>query len=162
MASLARLYMPGWVGGANWTGAALDPQTGIIYVPSVSVPWVAGVEPDGKGGYRRARTQGGLYLDGPQGLPLVKPPYGRITAIDMNSGDHLWMVPNGDGPRNNPLLKDLKLPPLGQAGPRRAAPDQVFPVPGRGQRRRSEHAQVQWRQHVPRLRQEDWQGGLGD
>ncbi len=117
---LGTLYMPGWVGGANWTGAALDPQTGIIYVPSVSVPWVAGVEPDGKGGYRRARTQGGLYLDGPQGLPLVKPPYGRITAIDMNSGDHLWMVPNGDGPRNNPLLKDLNLPPLGQAG--RAAP----------------------------------------
>ena len=117
---LGTLYMPGWVGGANWTGAALDPQTGIIYVPSVSVPWVAGVEPDGKGGYRRARTQGGLYLDGPQGLPLVKPPYGRITAIDMNSGDHLWMVPNGDGPRNHPLLKDLNLPPLGQAG--RAAP----------------------------------------
>jgi glucose dehydrogenase len=117
---LGILYMPGWVGGANWTGAALDPQTGIIYVPSVSVPWVAGVEPDGKGGYRRARTQGGLYLDGPQGLPLVKPPYGRITAIDMNSGDHLWMVPNGDGPRNNPLLKDLNLPPLGQPG--RAAP----------------------------------------
>ena len=117
---LGTLYMPGWVGGANWTGAALDPQTGIIYVPSVSVPWVAGVEPDGKGGYRRARTPGGLYLDGPQGLPLVKPPYGRITAIDMNSGDHLWMVPNGDGPRNNPLLKDLNLPPLGQAG--RAAP----------------------------------------
>ena len=114
------LYMPGWVGGANWNGAALDPQTGIIYVPSVSVPWVAGLESDGKGGYRRARTQGGLYLDGPQGLPLVKPPYGRITAIDMNSGDHLWMVPNGDGPRNHPLLKDLNLPPLGQAG--RATP----------------------------------------
>jgi len=117
---LGTLYMPGWVGGANWTGAALDPQTGIIYVPSVSVPWAAGVEPDGKGGYRRARTQGGLYLDGPQGLPLVKPPYGRITAIDMNSGEHLWMVPNGEGPRNHPLLKDLNLPPLGQAG--RAAP----------------------------------------
>jgi len=115
------LYMPGWVGGANWTGAALDPQTGIIYIPSVSVPWVAGLEPDGKGGYRRARPEGGgLYLDGPQGLPLVKPPYGRITAIDMNSGDHLWMVPNGDGPRNHPLLKDLNLAPLGQPG--RAAP----------------------------------------
>jgi quinoprotein glucose dehydrogenase len=118
---LGTLYMPGWVGGANWTGAALDPQTGIVYIPSVSVPWTAGVEPDGKGGYRRARTPGGgLYLDGPEGLPLVKPPYGRITAIDMNSGDHLWMVPNGDGPRNHPLLKDLNLPPLGQPG--RAAP----------------------------------------
>ncbi len=114
------IYLPGWVGGANWTGAALDPETGVIYIPSVSVPWVAGLEPDGRGSYRRARPEGGLYLDGPQGLPLVKPPYGRITAIDLNSGNHLWMVPNGDGPRNHPLLKDLNLPPLGQPG--RAAP----------------------------------------
>ena len=114
------LYLPGWVGGANWTGAALDPETGVIYVPSVSVPWVAGLEPDGRGGYRRARPEGGLYLDGPQGLPLIKPPYGRITAIDMNSGEHVWMAPNGDGPRDHPLLKDLNLPPLGQPG--RAAP----------------------------------------
>lgn len=117
---LGTLYMPGWVGGANWTGAALDPETGVIYIPSVSVPWVAGLEPDGKGGFRRTRVIGGLYLNGPQGLPLVKPPYGRITAIDMNSGDHLWMAPNGDGPRDHRLLKDLHLPQLGQPG--RAAP----------------------------------------
>ena len=45
----------------------------------------------------------------------MKPPYGRITAIDLNKGEHAWMVPNGDGPRNHPLLKDLNLPPLGQA-----------------------------------------------
>lgn len=114
------IYLPGWVGGANWTGAALDPETSVVYIPSVSVPWVVGLEPDGRGGYRRARLADGLYLDGPQGLPLVKPPYGRITAIDLNSGDHLWMVPNGDGPRDHPLLKDLNLPPLGQPG--RAAP----------------------------------------
>ena len=107
------LYLPGWVGGANWTGAALDPQTGVIYIPSVSVPWI------GRDNYRRP-PESHLYMDGPQGLPLLKPPYGRITAIDLNSGDHLWMVPNGDGPRNDPLLKDLNLPPLGQAG--RAAP----------------------------------------
>lgn len=110
---LGTLYLPGWVGGANWTGAALDPQTGVVYVPSVTVPWI------GRDNYRRP-AEDKLYLDGPQGLPLVKPPYGRITAIDMNSGEHLWMVPNGDGPRNHPLLKDLDLPPLGQAG--RAAP----------------------------------------
>jgi quinoprotein glucose dehydrogenase len=116
---LGTLYLPGWVGGANWTGAALDPQTGVMYVPSVSVPWLAGLQADDKGGYRRGRETS-LYLDGPQGLPLVKPPYGRITAIDLNTGDHLWMVPNGDGPRDHPLLKDLNLPPLGQPG--RAAP----------------------------------------
>ena len=116
---LGTLYLPGWVGGANWTGAALDPQSGVMYVPSVSVPWLAGLQADDKGGYRRGRETS-LYLDGPQGLPLVKPPYGRITAIDLNTGDHLWMVPNGDGPRDHPLLKDLNLPPLGQPG--RAAP----------------------------------------
>ena len=110
---LGTLYLPGWVGGANWTGAALDPETGVIYVPSVSVPWI------GRDNYRRP-PESSLYMEGPQGLPMVKPPYGRITAIDMNSGDHLWMVPNGEGPRDHPLLKDLNLPPLGQAG--RAAP----------------------------------------
>ena len=112
------LYLPGWVGGANWTGAALDPETGILYVPSVSVPYLVGLRKNGEG-YRRA-SEATLYVDGPHGLPLVKPPYGRITAIDMNKGEHLWMVPNGDGPRNHPLLKDLHLPPLGQPG--RAAP----------------------------------------
>ncbi len=50
------------------------------------------------------------------GLPLMKPPYGRITAIDLNTGTKVWMVPNGDGPRNSPLLKDLNLPPLGNLG----------------------------------------------
>jgi quinoprotein glucose dehydrogenase len=54
----------------------------------------------------------------PQGLPLLKPPYSRMTAIDMNTGDHAWMVPlgNGDRIRNHPLLRDLKLPPVGGDG----------------------------------------------
>jgi quinoprotein glucose dehydrogenase len=51
-----------------------------------------------------------------EGLPIVKPPYGRITAIDMNTGEQVWMKANGDGPRNHPLLKDLNLPPLGIPG----------------------------------------------
>lgn len=113
------IYLPGWVGGANWTGAAIDPETKILYIPSVSVPWLIGLVKQEKGDWRRAQEKA-LYPDGPQGLPLVKPPYGRITAIDMNKAEHLWMVPNGDGPRNHPLLKDLHLAPLGQPG--RAAP----------------------------------------
>ena len=54
----------------------------------------------------------------PQGLPLLKPPYTRITAIDLNEGEHAWMQPNGDGNRyrNHPLLRDLDLPPLGGEG----------------------------------------------
>ena len=53
---------------------------------------------------------------GPDRLPLVKPPYGRITAIDLNTGEHAWMAANGDGPRDHPRLKDLDLPPLGNPG----------------------------------------------
>ena len=54
----------------------------------------------------------------PQGLPRLKAPYSRMTAIDMNTGDHAWMVPLGDGDRyrNHPLLRDLNLPPLGGGG----------------------------------------------
>jgi len=50
-----------------------------------------------------------------QGVPLWKPPYGRITAIDLNTGDHRWMVPMGDLARSNPVLQQLGLPPLGRA-----------------------------------------------
>jgi quinoprotein glucose dehydrogenase len=49
----------------------------------------------------------------PSGLFLTKPPYGRITAIDLNKGEILWQVPHGEGPRDHPLLKDLNLPRLG-------------------------------------------------
>ena len=51
----------------------------------------------------------------PGGVPLLKPPYSRMTAINMNTGDHAWMVPtgNGDRVRNLPALKPLNLPPVG-------------------------------------------------
>ena len=54
---------------------------------------------------------------GPQGLPLIKPPYGRIVAIDLNSGDHLWMVPNGETPdwiARHPALKGVTIPRTGR------------------------------------------------
>ena len=55
------------------------------------------------------------FAEGPQGLPLFKPPYARIVAIDLNTGETLWTVANGDGPRNHPAIRHLNLPPLGQA-----------------------------------------------
>ena len=61
-----------------------------------------------------------MWIDGPQGLPLVKPPWGRITEIDLNTGEHVWMTPNGPGPRDHLALQDLALPWLGNPG--RAAP----------------------------------------
>jgi len=56
------------------------------------------------------RLQG---LRGPQGLPLFKPPFGRLTAIDLAGGDHVWMVPIGEGPRHHPRLEPLQLGRLG-------------------------------------------------
>ncbi|MDE2977970.1 MAG: hypothetical protein OXU63_10680, partial [Acidobacteriota bacterium] len=55
------------------------------------------------------------YVDtaGPRGLPLTKPPYRTITAIDLNRGEHLWRVPVGPGPRDHPAIAHLNLPDMG-------------------------------------------------
>ena len=108
------IQIPGNVGGADWGGAAVDPATGMLYVPSLTSPIIdqlvkSDVAP-GNMRYRRGGAGNPPTLDG---LPLYKPPYGRVTAYDLNSGTIAWQVPLGDGPRNHPLLKDLKLGPLG-------------------------------------------------
>ena len=108
------IFRPGTGGGANWPGAAFDPETGILYVPSMNQPSVMIVtKPDpARSNFRY--TRGRARVHGPRGLPLMKPPYGRITAIDLNKGEHVWEVVNGgDGPRDHPALKGLDLPPLG-------------------------------------------------
>jgi quinoprotein glucose dehydrogenase len=54
---------------------------------------------------------------GPQGLPLIKPPWGRITAIDLNTGDHVWVTANGEAPdavKNHPALKGIDLKNTGK------------------------------------------------
>jgi len=115
------IEMPGSVGGADWTGAAFDPETGMLYVPSMTNPFVANLIPGDptKTNLRYVASTREL-LQGPRGLPLVKPPYGRITALDLNRGELKWTIANGDGPRFHPELKGLNLPPLGQSV--RAAP----------------------------------------
>ena len=113
---LGTLQMPGQVGGTNWPGAAFDPETKKLYVPSVTGAFyilLTAKNPGQPGENFRGLRAG---VRGPAGLPLTKPPYGRITAIDMNTGEVAWMVPNGDGPRNHPAIKHLNLPPLGQTG----------------------------------------------
>jgi quinoprotein glucose dehydrogenase len=113
------LIRPSTGGGANWSGAAVDPETGMLYVPSrnaVSVLRLQVPRPDQKSTLRYLEVrEGGAFPTMPQGLPLMKPPYSRMTAIDMNRGVHTWMEPLGDGKavRNHPMLKALNLPPLG-------------------------------------------------
>jgi quinoprotein glucose dehydrogenase len=110
------INLPGWAGGANWRGASFDPDTGILYVPSMTIPLHVKLEkPDEVSDFRYVR-KGFTAVAGPQGLPLFKPPYSRITAIDLNTGELRWMIPLGDGPRNHSLLKPLNLPSLGSRG----------------------------------------------
>ena len=114
------IQRPAIGGGANWMGSAVDPETGILYVPSTnSYSVMKYIKPEGEG-TNLDYTQGGFDTPNlmPQGLPLFKPPYSRITAIDLNTGNHAWMRPNGDGNRfrNHPRLRHLNLPPVGGDG----------------------------------------------
>ena len=111
---------PGVIGGANWGGGAFDPETGMLYVKTTNQPAIAQlVKPDSKD------TEADLVM-GPRpnatfhnGIPLLKPPYGHLTAINLNTGDIAWQVPFGDDARlrKHPALQDVKLPEkLGAAG----------------------------------------------
>lgn len=108
------IALPGIIGGASWAGAAVDPENGILYVPSVTLPWILPLvkseDPALPFQYVLLESR---VAEGPQGLPLVKPPYGRVTAIDLNTGEHLWVRPSGEGPRDHPALAGLDLPQLG-------------------------------------------------
>lgn len=104
------INLPGLVGGASWAGAAYSPLTGKLYVPSVTNAHVTKL-------YESNTGEGPLYhrdlfsatLPGIDGLPVFKPPYGRVTAIDMSSGDHSWMAPIGRGPKDHPALAGLNI-----------------------------------------------------
>jgi glucose dehydrogenase len=114
--SLGTLHLPSSTGGSNWEGAAYDPETGLLYVASRTATSVLSLvnEPEASS---IKYIQGGARTPTIDGLPLVKPPYGRITAIDLVSGEHAWQRVNGDTPeeiKNHPLLKDVDLPPTGK------------------------------------------------
>lgn len=113
----------GW-GSANWNTGAFDPATGRYFAVSMTMAGeynLKKADPNVTIAYSMAYDNEGdaapaAYGSGPNGLPLLKGPYGRITAFDMNKGEKLWVAANGNGPRDHPLLKDLKLPPLGNIG----------------------------------------------
>ncbi len=118
----ASIHCPGANGGTNIPGGAnVDPETGILYVVSTracSAPELfPGSESGDPGANMEWVTRGPGGTRGPQGLPLLKPPYGRITAIDLNSGEILWWIPNGDTPdnvKNHAALRGVQLPVTGK------------------------------------------------
>jgi len=113
------INLPGWAGGSNWQGGAFDPETSLFYIPSITAPIVVQLEKNkGQSDFAYERLMN-ARLEGPRGLPLFKPPYGRVTAIDLNKGEHVWMVPLGRGPRDHPALKDLKGLPEKLGAPQR-------------------------------------------
>ena len=106
--------VPGWGGGASWPGGAFDPETGWLYVPSLTRPVVLTIK---KPDPNRSSFDyiGSIQIDvpGPFGLPIVKPPYTRLTAYDLNRGEIEWVKPLGEGPTGHPAIRDLDLGPMG-------------------------------------------------
>lgn len=104
---------PGYGGGANWNGGAFDPETGMMFVPTRNNPMIARLteaDPDlTDWDYIRATTMSAPSV---RGLPIAKPPWSKITATDMNKGEHVWWRSIGPAPdyvRNHPDLKNLGL-----------------------------------------------------
>ncbi|MGE0463778.1 MAG: pyrroloquinoline quinone-dependent dehydrogenase [Vicinamibacterales bacterium] len=140
---IATLIMAAQGAATNWPGGSFDPETGMLYVASQSQARPMGLVPAPPGasdlpyfqgtvltGARRSGGSGSATAETPaeaaaargaltvQGLPLVKPPYSRISAIDLTKGEIRWQVPHGATPeaiRNHPALKGLDLPPTGRA-----------------------------------------------
>jgi quinoprotein glucose dehydrogenase len=89
------IQVPGTVGGASWAGAAIDPETGMLYVGTVRLPMLVTIRKPIPTESSYDFIGQARYLPGPRGLPLLKPPFGSILAIDMNSGEHRWRIPIG-------------------------------------------------------------------
>ena len=121
---LATFVVPGAGGGASYPGASWDPETGLLYVESKTRPTTMALVPPETGqsvtfGLPESGKSDFAYeikyhtTDGPRGLPLLKPPWRRLTAIDMQTGEHVFQVPQGEGPTDHPALAGLDLGPLG-------------------------------------------------
>lgn len=134
---IGTVTMPGSIGGVGWGGAAFDPETNTLFVKASNSPslWrlvkqaaTSDTVDDVYMADLRNSSLGVRLSGGPEGtqrdsgndpLPLNKPPYGTLTAIDMNTGEHKWQIPIGDTPdvRAHPALAGVPLPPaLGVSG----------------------------------------------
>ena len=110
-------YNPGSLGGSLWQSGGFDPENNYFYIPSKTGPSVVTVANDPKSDLRFSRgPRPDLSVEG---LPILKPPYSRITALDLNTGDYAWVVPLGTTPQSvaqNPALAGLTLPNTGGIG----------------------------------------------
>jgi quinoprotein glucose dehydrogenase len=110
------IMVPGPSGGARWEAGSLDVETGILYVASATEPFMIGLlsDPDFSD-LRYVASYRPFTLEGV--IPLTRPPWGRITAIDLSTGDHLWWIPNGQAPREvkeHPALTGVDLSMTGK------------------------------------------------
>jgi quinoprotein glucose dehydrogenase len=109
-------------GGTNWWGGRADPETGFVYISSSPSAYVIALRPNTPAPNAPPAnpalppfdyvTGGGAAFPTLQGLSILKPPYGRITAYDMNKGTIAWQIANGDTPanvKNNPKLQGLNI-----------------------------------------------------
>jgi quinoprotein glucose dehydrogenase len=112
---MATLFVPN---GANWPGGSYDPETGIMYLYSHTLMRALGLVSDPERSDMDYINRGGRQPT-VRGLPLMKPPWGRITAIDLNEGEIVWQVAHGETPdrvRNHPALRGLDIPRTGRTG----------------------------------------------
>jgi quinoprotein glucose dehydrogenase len=103
------IQLPGVTGGANWSGAAIDPETGTLYVGVSRIPFVVTVRKPLPGEATYDYIGQFRYLPGPRGLPLLKPSFASVVAIDMNTGEHRWRIPIGRGPVDHPAINHLDI-----------------------------------------------------
>ena len=125
---IATLSLGAGSGGTNWPGGGYDPETHILYVPSRTgfYSWELIPPPNPemsdmrfvKGTQTRGVGHGGLRDLNVRGLPLVKPPYGRLSAINLDRGTILWQIAHGDTPdrvKNHPALAGIDIPRTGES-----------------------------------------------
>jgi quinoprotein glucose dehydrogenase len=125
---LGTLTMAVGGGGTEWQGGSYDPETHIAYIPSRRNMSSIGLIPGGERSDMAyisgtVRNPNGSSEAPPalnvQGLPLAKPPYGSISAIDLNKGEILWQIAHGETPdniRNHPALQGMEIPRTGRSG----------------------------------------------
>jgi quinoprotein glucose dehydrogenase len=120
------VVLPGVIGGANWGGGAYDPASGRLYIKTTRQPAIFKMERFDVSTQPKDRLDevDAEYVNRSQstsidGIPIIKPPYGNLVALDLNRGAIAWKVPFGDTPqlRSHAALKGVTLPErLGAAG----------------------------------------------